>query len=149
MQRVIASLLGVLLCVPFLASAAPAPKSPAPSPAASSSSPYQVGRASWYGKRFHGRKTANGETYNMFDFTAAHRRLPLGTWVKVTNTRNGKWLVVRINDRGPYAGNRVIDLSYSAASLLGFKNRGTEKVRIDVVPAPETVARAETMAGLD
>jgi rare lipoprotein A len=100
------------------------------------SKPYQVGDASWYGKSFHGRATASGEDFDMFDLTAAHRQLPLGTLVKVTDLRSGKSVVVRINDRGPYVKNRIMDLSYSAARLLGFR-AGVEKVRLDLVkPAP-------------
>ena len=99
--------------------------------------PYQVGHASWYGKQFHGRATASGEHFDMFDLTAAHKQLPLGTWVKVTNLRNGKWIVVRINDRGPYVGDRILDLSYSAGRML--KMRDVEKVRLDLIE-PETVA---------
>jgi rare lipoprotein A len=110
--------------------------------------PYQIGRASWYGKPFHGRTTANGETYNMFQLTAAHRQLPLGTWVKVTNLRNSKWLMVRVNDRGPVPENRIIDLSYAAAQLLEFRERGTERVRLDIVK-PETIAEAHNLFGLD
>ena len=110
--------------------------------------PYQIGRASWYGKPFHGRTTANGETYNMFDFTAAHRQLPLGTWVKVTSLRNGKWIMVRVNDRGPVPENRIIDLSYGVAQLLGFRERGIERVRLDIVQ-PETIAATHNLAGLE
>ena len=110
--------------------------------------PYQIGRASWYGKPFHGRTTANGETYNMFQFTAAHRQLPLGTWVKVTNLGNGKWIMVRVNDRGPMPESRIIDLSYAAAQLLGFRERGTERVRLDIV-TPETMAAAHSLFGAD
>lgn len=110
--------------------------------------PYQIGRASWYGKPFHGRTTANGETYNMFRFTAAHRQLPLGTWVKVTNLRNRNWIMVRVNDRGPMPENRIIDLSYAAAQLLGFRERGTERVRLDIV-TPGTMAAAHTLFGAD
>lgn len=110
--------------------------------------PYQIGRASWYGKPFHGRTTANGETYNMFQLTAAHRQLPLGTWVKVTNLRNRKWLMVRVNDRGPVPVNRIIDLSYAAAQLLEFREQGTERVRLDIVK-PETVAAVHNLLGLD
>jgi rare lipoprotein A len=94
--------------------------------------PYQVGVASWYGKAFHGRTTANGENFDMFELTAAHRKLPLGTYVKVTNLRNGKWVVVRVNDRGPYVGERILDLSYAAARMLEI-NRGLAKVRLDIV----------------
>lgn len=110
--------------------------------------PYQIGRASWYGKPFHGRTTANGETYNMFQLTAAHRQLPLGTWVKVTNLHNGKWIMVRVNDRGPVPENRIIDLSYAAAQLLGFRERGIQRVRLDIVK-PETMAAAHSLFGLD
>ena len=110
--------------------------------------PYQIGRASWYGKPFHGKTTANGETYNMFQFTAAHRQLPLGTWVKVTNLRNGRWIMVRVNDRGPVPESRIIDLSYAAAQLLGFRERGVERVRLDIV-APETIAATRDLIGFD
>jgi rare lipoprotein A len=102
------------------------------------SKPYQVGTASWYGKQFHGKTTASGEDFDMFEFTAAHRKLPLGTFVKVTNLKNGKWIIVRINDRGPYVGNRIMDLSYSAARMLNFRD-GVERVRIDLIQ-PENVA---------
>lgn len=104
--------------------------------------PHQVGKASWYGKRFHGRKTANGEAYNMFQMTAAHRTLPMGTWVRVTNLHNGRSVVVRINDRGPFIDSRVIDTSYMAAEHLGFRERGIVKVRLDVVEQPVEVAQA-------
>ncbi|HZD95353.1 MAG TPA: septal ring lytic transglycosylase RlpA family protein [Candidatus Sulfotelmatobacter sp.] len=100
--------------------------------------PYQVGDASWYGKQFHGRTTASGEDFDMFELTAAHRKLPLGTFVKVTNLKNGKWIIVRINDRGPYVGDRIMDLSYSAARMLNFRD-GVEKVRIDLIQ-PEAMA---------
>lgn len=104
-------------------------------------SPYQIGTASWYGRYFHGRTTASGEPYDMFRLTAAHRTLRLGTWVKVTNLRNGKSVIVRVNDRGPVPTSRIIDLSFEAATLLDFRARGLEKVRVDVVK-PETVATA-------
>jgi rare lipoprotein A len=100
--------------------------------------PYQVGAASWYGKQFHGKTTASGEDFDMFEFTAAHRKLPLGTFVKVTNLKNGKWIIVRVNDRGPYVGDRIMDLSYSAARMLNFRD-GVERVRIDLIQ-PENVA---------
>jgi rare lipoprotein A len=102
--------------------------------------PYQVGVASWYGKQFHGRATASGEDFDMFELTAAHRELPLGTYVKVTNLRNGKSVVVRVNDRGPYVEGRIMDLSYSAARMLSFRS-GIERVRLDVVK-PQTIAEA-------
>ena len=91
----------------------------------------QEGTASWYGGKFHGRKTASGERFNTYDLTAAHRTLPMHSLVKVTNLSNGKSVVVRINDRGPYVGKRVIDLSYSAANQLGFVKRGVAKVRLE------------------
>jgi len=97
------------------------------------SKPFQVGTASWYGDYFDGKQTASGEPYNMYDLTAAHPSLPLGTWVKVTNLRNRKVVFVRINDRGPVVPGRIIDLSYSAAKVLHFKDQGIQKVRLDVV----------------
>jgi rare lipoprotein A len=93
---------------------------------------YQVGTASWYGEQFQGKQTASGEPFDMRDFTAAHPSLPLGTFVKVTNLRNGKAVVVRINDRGPVVDDRIIDVSYSAARALGFHERGVQKVRLDL-----------------
>ena len=77
--------------------------------------PYQVGTASWYGSYFDGKPTASGEPFNMYDLTAAHPTLPLGSWVRVTNLRNGRAVVVRVNDRGPIVPGRIIDLSYTAA----------------------------------
>lgn len=99
--------------------------------------PYQVGLASYYGEKFHGKRTASGEIYNMYDMTAAHRTLPFGTYVMVTNLENGRSVVVRINDRGPFAKGRVIDLSYAAAKRLGILHKGVAKVRIDVLARPE------------
>ena len=90
----------------------------------------QQGPASWYGNPFHGRKTANGETYDMNELTAAHKELPLGTKVEVTNLSNGRKVVVRINDRGPFHGNRVLDLSRAAAQELGTLNAGVAQVQI-------------------
>jgi len=105
------------------------------------SKPYEVGMASWYGRQFHGKTTASGEPFNMFNLTAAHRRLPLGTWLRVTNLRNGATVVVRVNDRGPVPKSRIIDLSYEAATLLDLRAYGIAKVRLDVVD-PQTVALA-------
>jgi len=102
---------------------------------------YQIGKASWYGRAFHGKTTASGEPYDMFTLTAAHRRLPLGTWVKVTNLRNQKSVVVRINDRGPVPQSRIIDLSFEAATLLDLRARGVGRVRLDILE-PQTVAYA-------
>ena len=92
---------------------------------------YQVGRASWYGGSFQGRATASGENYNMTDLTCAHRSLPIGTLVRVTNLGNHKSVVVRVNDRGPMLASRVVDLSYAAAHFLGFN--GTTQVRLDIL----------------
>ena len=97
---------------------------------APSGSSYQSGVASWYGGKFHGRKTANGETYNQNALTAAHRSLPFGTKVRVTNTRSGDTVVVRINDRGPFVGGRVIDLSRAAASSIGINGLGSVKLAV-------------------
>ena len=108
--------------------------------------PYQVGKASWYGDYFQGRPTASGEPYNMYDFTAAHMTLPLGTYVRVTNLSNGRWVIVKVNDRGPVVPGRIIDVSYNTARLLHFKAKGLQKVRLDVVH-PETLAMAR-VAGM-
>jgi len=100
--------------------------------------PYQVGTASWYGRQFDGKPTASGETFKMYQFTAAHRHLPLGTIVRVTNLHNGESVVVRVNDRGPVPKTRIIDLSYGAARTIGMSGAGLEPVRLDIVqPAPE------------
>jgi len=112
------------------------------------SPPYQVGTASWYGEQFQGKQTASGEPYDMRDFTAAHPTLPLGTFVKVTNLRNGKAVVVRINDRGPVVDGRIIDVSYNAARALGFKERGLQKVRLDLYQ-PATEALLQPIANLN
>ena len=93
---------------------------------------YQVGVASYYGKKFHGRKTANGEVFNMYKLTAAHRVLPLGTYVKVTNLQNGRWVEVKVNDRGPFIEGRILDLSFAAALELEMVEQGTAKVMIEI-----------------
>src|SRR5215207_5020695 len=92
--------------------------------AAEDAKPIQTGAASWYGPGFHGKKTANGERFNTNDLTAAHKTLPFGTQLRVTNERTGKSVVVRINDRGPYAHGRVIDLSKAAAEAVGIEGVG-------------------------
>ncbi|WP_262271150.1 MULTISPECIES: septal ring lytic transglycosylase RlpA family protein [Microvirga] len=97
-------------------------------PDASSSKVIQSGRASWYGPGFHGRRTASGETFNTNDLTAAHRTLPFGTRVRVVNRQTGKSVVVRINDRGPYAHGRVIDLSKASAQAIGLSGVGSVDV---------------------
>ena len=93
----------------------------------------QIGVASYYGKKFHRKLTANGQKFNMYKVSAAHKTLPLGTRVKVTNLNNGKSIRLTINDRGPFKKGRILDLSYKAAQKLGFVNEGTTKVRIDVI----------------
>lgn len=93
------------------------------------------GIASWYGKKFHGRKTSNGEIYDMYQMTAAHKRLLLPSYVKVTNLENGRSTVLRVNDRGPFHENRIIDLSYAAALKLGVVDKGTAVVEIEAVDA--------------
>tara|TARA_R110002072_G_scaffold28034_8_gene90631 strand:- start:44 stop:961 length:918 start_codon:yes stop_codon:yes gene_type:complete len=95
----------------------------------------ETGIASWYGPGFDGKATANGERFNENELTAAHKTLPLPSIVRVTNLENGKSLIVRVNDRGPYAHDRIIDMSKRSAELLGFKNRGTAKVRVQVLEA--------------
>lgn len=95
----------------------------------------ETGIASWYGPGFHGRKTANGEIYDQFALTAAHRTLPLPSMVRVTNLGNGRSITVRINDRGPFANNRIIDLSRRSAELLGFRIQGTAKVKVEILEA--------------
>jgi rare lipoprotein A len=107
---------------------------------------YQVGNASWYGKSFHGRATASGEDFDMFELTAAHRQLPLGSLVKVTNLHNGKSIIVRVNDRGPYIKNRILDLSYGAARMLDFR-RGIERVRLDLVESETIASTLESVTG--
>jgi len=95
---------------------------------------YQAeGYASWYGKKWHGRKTSSGERYDVAGMTAAHRSLPLPTYVKVTNLTNGKKVVVKVNDRGPFHSSRIIDLSYAAAAKLGIVAQGTAKVMVEAI----------------
>lgn len=107
------------------------------------------GLASWYGKRYHGKQTSNGETYDMYAMTAAHTVLPLPSYVKVTNLSNGRSVVVRVNDRGPFHDKRVIDLSYAAAYKLRFVNQGSTMVEVEaivpgVTPAPSAPVIAAT-----
>jgi rare lipoprotein A len=112
----------------------------------------EVGTASWYGTKFHGRSTSNGEPYDMFAMTAAHRTLPIPAYVRVTNLENGRSAIVRVNDRGPFRDNRIIDLSYAAARKLGVYDRGTARVEVvaidpadyqrNAVEQPQITARA-------
>jgi rare lipoprotein A len=94
------------------------------------------GIASWYGKDFHGRSTANGETYDMYGLTAAHKTLPIPTWVEVTNLNNGRRVIVKVNDRGPFVDGRLIDLSYAAANEIGMVNAGTARVEVRALGVP-------------
>ncbi|MBC8159126.1 MAG: septal ring lytic transglycosylase RlpA family protein [Alphaproteobacteria bacterium] len=106
----------------------------------------ETGIASWYGTKFHGRKTANGERYNMNELTAAHRTLPMPSFVRVTNLGNGRSIVLRINDRGPFARGRIIDVSRRGAQLLGFERQGTARVEVSIL-AEESRAVARNMQG--
>src|SRR5438309_11172638 len=129
---------GAVLVVYLLAGCAPMRTSPpAPPPVIDG---VQLGVASWYGPGFHGNRTANGEIYDQYELTAAHRTLPLGTRVMVTNLSNGRAVEVRINDRGPFVDGRAIDLSYAAARVLRMVGPGTARVRIDALASSTRVA---------
>jgi rare lipoprotein A len=108
--------------------------------------PYQVGTASWYGHNFQGKPTASGEPYEMYDMTAAHLTLPMGSYVRVTNLRNGREVIVRVNDRGPIVPGRIIDLSYGAAQALQFRQKGLQRVRLDLVNPPQSKPTYQTVA---
>jgi rare lipoprotein A len=105
----------------------------------------QRGTASWYGPHFHGKHTASGEVYDMYALTAAHKSLPIPCYIRVTNLENGKQLIVKVNDRGPFYNDRIIDLSYSAAKKLGVLQKGTARVQIEGIPPFQYVNKA-TMA---
>jgi len=127
---------------PNISEATPAPSSSVQTKSevgkqAGKAKPYQVGTASWYGENFHGKPTASGELYDMYDMTAAHLTLPMGSFVRVTNLRNGRSVVVRVNDRGPIVPGRIIDVSYGAAQALQFRARGLQRVRLDLVNPPQ------------
>lgn len=96
----------------------------------------EQGHASWYGQKFHGHKTSNGEIYDMYSMSAAHKNLPLPSYVKVTRLDSGKQIIVRVNDRGPFHSGRIIDLSYAAAHRLGMLQNGTAKVRLEAITLP-------------
>ena len=101
------------------------------------------GFASWYGEKFHGHKTSNGEIYDMFQLSAAHKSMPLPGFVRVTNLENNRSIVVRVNDRGPFHSERIIDLSYAAAYMLGFDNKGTAMVEVEAI-VPTLAATTES-----
>src|SRR5262245_10647377 len=127
------SRLPVLLASIVLAAACTQQKAPATSPASVERHQAETGRASWYGKAHQGKRTANGERFDMNALTAAHRTLPFGTVVRVKDLKSGKSVKVRINDRGPYRKDRIIDLSYAAAKELGILSRGTARVEVTVI----------------
>ncbi len=118
------------------------PSNPSPGKTLAKRHWFQIGKASWYGGKFNGRKTADGETYDMYALTCAHRTLPLGSWVRVTNLNNRKSTLLRVNDRGPVPLTRIVDLSYAAARRLGME--GLAKVRIEEVN-PSDQEQAERM----
>ncbi|SDZ96308.1 rare lipoprotein A [Microbulbifer marinus] len=104
------------------------------------------GHASWYGTKFHGRRTANGEVYNMYAMSAAHKTLPLPSYAKVTNLENGRSVIVRVNDRGPFVPGRIIDLSYTAAQKLGYVNKGVARVEVQALDPDSLPTAGETLA---
>ncbi|MCQ3829315.1 septal ring lytic transglycosylase RlpA family protein [Microbulbifer elongatus] len=104
------------------------------------------GHASWYGTKFHGRKTANGEVYNMYAMSAAHKTLPLPSYAKVTNLDNGRSIIVRVNDRGPFVPGRIIDLSYTAAQKLGYIDKGVARVEVEALDPESLPSAIETLA---
>jgi rare lipoprotein A len=106
----------------------------------------EYGKASWYGSKFQGRPTSSGERYDMYQLTAAHRSLPIPSYVRVTNLDNQKSAIVRVNDRGPFHGERLIDLSYAGAVKLGFVNQGTARVMVEVVDGTDEIARVAANA---
>ena len=108
----------------------------------------QYGVASWYGADFHGKQTSSGEVYDMYQFTCAHNTFPLGTVVMVTNLENGRSLELKVNDRGPFVKERIIDVSYAAAQMLGMWEKGTASVKVEVIgSAPELVQRFTLQVG--
>jgi rare lipoprotein A len=109
----------------------------------------ETGVASWYGPNFHGKRTANGEIFNKNDLTAAHRTLQMPSIIRVTNMANGRAVILRVNDRGPFAHDRVIDVSERAASLLGFKNHGTARVKIEVLQNESLQVAQAARSGMD
>lgn len=104
------------------------------------------GLASWYGPGFHGKKTATGEIFNMYEMTAAHKTLPIPSYAEVTNLKNHKSVIVRINDRGPYVNNRVLDLSYAAAKKIGIQSQGTGKVEIKAISPLQALSQIQETA---
>jgi len=110
-------------------------------PLASAKGYREVGQASWYGTQFHSKPTANGEIYDLYGMTAAHKTLPLPSYVRVTNLHNGKNVILRVNDRGPFHSDRIIDLSFAAARKLGFAESGTARVQVEAIDPREWQAQ--------
>lgn len=108
----------------------------------------ESGIASWYGKKFHGRRTSSGEVFDMYAMTAAHKSLPLPTYVQVSNRNNGRQIIVKVNDRGPFIHGRLIDLSYAAAAKLGILGNGTGNVEVRALRAGQSISPSSTTAGL-
>jgi len=133
--KVVAAFASVALLAACQSAPPPAPTFIPPTTADERPQFTQVGIASWYGPRFHGNRTADGEHFNMNALTAAHRTLPFNSYVRVTDLATGRSVVVRINDRGPYDGHRIIDLSARAARELGITDDGTARVRLELVVA--------------
>lgn len=132
-----------------VAAVAPSPvEVPVPSPPVQEANYRETGIASWYGKELHGKQTANGEVFDMYGLSAAHRTLPLGTFVRVTNLDNFKSITVRINDRGPFFKSRFLDLSYGAAKELGFVSQGTARVKIETIEAVRDPAQYTVQAAV-
>lgn len=117
-----------------------------PAPAKPASHWFQIGTASWYGKAFNGKRTATGELFNMHSFTCAHRTLPLGSWLRITNLRNSRSTFVRVNDRGPYRPHAIVDLSFAAAQKLGMLGNG--QVRVEQVRSDDPELAHALMAEL-
>ena len=131
--------------VPLMFLIAPAMEAPLVALKSEPVKPIKVwtGNASWYGPEFNGRKTANGEHFNAESLTAAHPNLPFGSWVRIVNTRNGKFEVVRINDRGPYQEGREIDVSYRVARKIGLIDSGVSQVRLELMQLPPKRTRGD------
>jgi rare lipoprotein A len=138
--RVAILVLGLGLTASFVAEAAVKPDAAPVLKPATEKRWYQIGKASWYGRQFHGHKTASGERFDMYALTCAHRTLPLGSWIKVTNLHNQRTVILRVNDRGPMSKSLIVDLSSGAAKVLGVD--GLAQVRIDKLEPidPELVA---------
>lgn len=143
MRKKLIVLLGFLPCLLLMVALTPTLEAPLVARANPAVSPLKVwyGEASWYGPSFQGRTTASGESYDMSASTAAHPTLPFGSMVRLINTRTGRSAVVRINDRGPYVGNRDMDVSYQVADRLGMINRGVVRLRMELLQLPHEVQK--------